>query len=350
MELAALCERYRARFITRHGAQTTSIQWSALNALAGCHTEQYGTLDLSCQDCSQPAIRYRSCGHRFCNQCQQHSTQTWLNRQSQKLLPVDYYLVTFTLPFELRALAKAHSTTVLPLLMQCAAATLKRFGLNESGLEAQLGMCAVLHTHTRRLDYHPHVHVVVPGGGVNVERTEWRKLKGKYLFNGIALGIAFRGAFLHALTQTGLSIPKTPERWVAQCERVGRGVQALQYLSRYLYRGVISDRNIIADDGDCITFRYQDGKTKRWETHTLPGEDFMALLLQHVLPKGLRRARDYGFLQGNAKRLLKIVQWVLRVHLPEILVPRKARFRCPHCHGSMLVIRMTPPRVPLESG
>lgn len=152
MELAALCARYRARFIASHARHTTEAQWSALNALLGCHTEQYGTLSLSCQACSQEAIRYRSCGHRFCNQCQQHSTQTWFNRQTQKLLPVDYYLVTFTLPFELRAVAKAHSTTVLTLLMQCAAATLKRFGLNEQGLAAELGMCAVLHTHTRRLD------------------------------------------------------------------------------------------------------------------------------------------------------------------------------------------------------
>jgi hypothetical protein len=148
------------------------------------------------------------------------------------------------------------------------------------------------------------------------------------------------------LSETGLSIPKTPQQWVAQCDRVGRGVQALQYLSRYLYRGVISNRNIIADDGECITFRYQDGETKRWETRTLLGEDFMALLLQHVLPKGLRRARDYGFLHGNAKAILKIVQWVLRVPLPQLLAPRKAQFQCPHCHGRMLVVRMTPPRLP----
>jgi len=350
MELSSVCERYRARFIARHASHTTQAQWSALNALQGCHTEQYGTLNLACQDCEQPAIRYRSCGHRFCNRCQQHSTQAWLNRQSQKLLPVDYYLVTFTLPFELRALAKAHSTTVLPLLMQCAAATLNRFGLNEPGLEVDLGMCAVLHTHTRRLDYHPHVHLVVPGGGVNVQRNEWRKLKGKYLFNGRALAKAFRGAFLHALSAAGLPIPTTPERWVAQCERVGRGVQALQYLSRYLYRGVISNHNLIEDDGECITFRYRDSQTNTIQYRTLPGEDFMALLLQHVLPKGLRRARDYGFLHGNAKRLLKLVQWILRVQLPPNQAPRKARFRCPHCNGSMLVIRMTPPRLQPQTG
>jgi hypothetical protein len=265
-------------------------------------------------------------------------------------LPVDYYLVTFTLPYELRTLAKAHSAVVLPLLMQCAADTLRRFGRNEQGLEADLGMCAVLHTTTRRLDYHPHVHLVVPGGGVNAERNQWRKVKGNYLFNGRALGIAFRGAFLHALSAAGLSIPTTPQKWIAQCEKVGRGLETLQYLSRYLYRGVISNRHIIDDDGDNITFRYRESKTNTVQHRTLPGEDFMALLLQHVLPKGLRRSRDYGFLHGNAKRLLKTVQWVLRVLLPEKLALRKARFCCPHCQGRMLVVHMTPPMPRLPSG
>jgi hypothetical protein len=342
--------RYRARYKAAHGKFTSEAQWSALNALQGCHTEQYGTLNLACQACSQAAVRYRSCGHRFCNQCQQHSTQQWLERQTQKLLPVDYYLVTFTLPYELRSLAKANSAVVLNLLMQCAATTLQRFGRNEKGLEADLGLCAVLHTTTRRLDYHPHVHLVVPGGGVNAHRNEWRKLKGKYLFNGRALGMVFRGVFLHALSETGLSIPTTPKRWIAQCEKVGRGIETLQYLSRYLYRGVISNHNLVADDGDNITFRYRESETNLWKERTLPGEDFMALLLQHVLPKGLRRSRDYGFLHGNAKRLLKTVQWVLRVLLPEKLALRKARFCCPHCKGRMLVVHMTPPMPRLLSG
>jgi hypothetical protein len=147
------------------------------------------------------------------------------------------------------------------------------------------------------------------------------------------------------LSDAGLSIPKTPQKWVAQCERVGRGLQALQYLSRYLYRGVISDRNITEDDGNNVTFRYRDSQTNTIQHRTLPGEDFMALLLQHVLPKGLRRARDYGFLHGNAKRILKIVQWVLRVQLPVKEENHKAKFRCPHCRGTMFVIRMTPPRL-----
>lgn len=348
--VADICERYRARYIHTYGAHTTDEQWSALNALMGCHTEQYGTLNLACQDCAGMDVRYRSCGHRFCNQCQQHSTQAWLERQMQKLLPVDYYLVTFTLPFELRSVATSHSAMVLSLLMQCAADTLKRFARNESNLSAKIGMTAVLHTHTRRLAYHPHVHIVVPGGGLNVARNQWRQLKGKYLFNGRALGQVFRGTFLHALSQAGLTLPTTPTQWIAQCEKVGRGLQALQYLSRYLYRGVIADKNIIDDDGNHITFRYRDSKTKTIEYRTLPGEEFMALLLQHVLPTGLRRVRDYGFLHGNAKRILKTVQWVLRVLLPDKKQQTAARFKCPHCPGWMHVVAMSPPRSLAGSG
>ncbi len=349
MQLSTLCSRYRTRFLQRHAKHTTPAQFSALNALQGCHTAQYGELTLTCQACSQQTTRYRSCGHRFCNQCQQHSTHAWLDRQRQKLLPVDYYLVTFTLPYELRALAKAHSATVFTHLMQCAAATLKRFGLNKKGFAAELGMCAVLHTHTRRLDFHPHVHLIVPGGGIHVQRREWRKLKGQYLFNQRALAKVFRGSLLHALDHAGLQLPKTPEHWVAHCENVGCGEPALQYLSRYLYRGVISNSNLLHDDGYNITFRYQDSKTQTWQHRTLPGEDFIALLLQHVLPTGLRRVRDYGFLHANAKALLRLLHWVLRVVIPSSAARTNARFRCPHCQGDMRVIAMHPP-APLRPG
>lgn len=350
LSVSEICARYRARFKAAYGNHTSEAQWSALNALQGCHTHQYGTLDLACQDCAGTQCRYRSCGHRFCNQCQQHQTQSWLMRQTQKRLPVDYYLVTFTLPFELRSLAKMHSDIVYPLLMRVAVDVLQRFGRNPQGLNAELGMTAVLHTHTRALNYHPHVHLVVPGGGVNVVRKQWRTLAGKYLFNGRALGKVFRGAFLNALSTAGLSIPTTPQQWVAQCEHVGRGRQIFDYLARYLYRGVIANRNLICDDGECVTFRYQDSETKTWKTRTLKGEDFMALLLQHVLPKGLRRTRDYGFLHGNAKRLLRLVQYTLRATLPLKTPIAKARFVCPHCEGTMRVVAMRLPHAKPKPG
>lgn len=333
MRLQEIVQQYGDRLEARFGAQLSRDQWTAFNAIEGCRQGRYGESILQCEDCHRQAYVARSCGHRACNQCQYHQAQAWLERARQKQLPVAYYMATFTLPRELRSLAMRAPKTVYAALMRCAADTLKRFGLNKPGLNAELGLCAVLHTHTRRLDYHPHVHVVLPGGGMQRARREWRKLKGGYLFNGKALARAFRGALLHALKQAGLEPEQTPQHWVAHCKKVGRGEQALQYLARYLYRGVISNRNIIADDGRYVTFRYLDSQTGAWKTRREKGELFLYLILLHVLPKGFRRARDYGFLHGNAKDLLKIVQWVLRVQRPK--PGDKPVTTCRHCGGPM---------------
>jgi len=246
-------------------------------------------------------------------------------------------MVTFTLPAELRPLAKANPRTMYALLFQCAVTTLKDFGRNKKGLEAELAMMAVLHTHTRRLDFHPHVHVVVPGGGINQKAREWRPLNGKYLFNGRQLATVFRARLLKAITESGLRSPPTPSRWIAQCQSVGNGLPALKYLSRYLYRGVVSNKNIIADDGENVTFRYRESRSGTIKTRTLRGEDFLALLLQHTLPKGFRRSRDYGFLHGNAKALLSLLHWVLKFLTPEFERAARANFICPKCKGVMAI-------------
>jgi Putative transposase/Transposase zinc-binding domain len=335
MDLQSIVKRYGDRLETRFGKQLSRDQWSAFNAIEGCRQGAYGDLILQCDDCHQRTYVARSCGHRSCNQCQYHQAQAWLERQRQKQLPEDYFMVTLTLPAELRSLAMNNPRAVYTALMRCAADTLKRFGLNKSGFEAELGLCAVLHTHSRRLDYHPHVHIVLPAGGINRARREWRKLKGGYLFNGRALAKAFRGALLHALDEADLVLEQTPKRWVAHCKKVGRGEQALQYLARYLYRGVISNRHLIKDDGSYVTFRYRDSKTGDWKTRRERGEVFLYLILLHVLPKGFRRARDYGFLHGNAKALLKIVQWVLKV----VVAPARPKpvSICRHCGGILVV-------------
>ena len=294
---------------------------------------------LQCENCHEHVYIPCSCGHRACNQCQYQQARAWLERQRQKQLPVQYFMVTFTLPKVLRDLARQHPKTVFDLLMRSAAITLKRFGLNKARFNAELGLCAVLHTHSRRLDYHPHVHIVLPAGGIHRARREWRKLGG-YLFNEQALARAFRGEMLHALQQSGLKPPRTPKLWIAHCKKVGRGEQALRYLARYLYRGVISNQQIIDDDGTSVTFRYRDSQSGIYRTRREPGEFFLYLVLLHVLPKGFRRARDYGFLHGNARPLLKIVQWVLHVDVPEFEPPHVAI--CRHCGGAMVFMGFQP--------
>jgi hypothetical protein len=338
MNFASIAQRYLPRYKTRHGRSTTTDQWSALNAILGCRTDQYGEVMLSCTTCPWQSTRYQSCGHRSCNQCQNHSTTQWLERQQAKLLPIDYFMVTFTLPYELRTLAKANQKILYSLLFQCAIATLKDFGLNDKNLAAELAATAILHTHTRRLDYHPHIHMIVPGGGINQQRNEWRKLKGKYLFNGFKLAKVFRGRLLAAIAEVGLGYYKTPKKWVVHCERVGKGLPALKYLSRYLYRGVISDKNILSDDGTVVTFQYKDSETGTMEMRSCLGEDFIAMVLQHTLPKGFRRTRDYGFLHGNAKRILKIVQWVLQVAVPAVQETVRPPFICKRCHSPMAIV------------
>ncbi len=344
MDLATIAHDYLDRFKAQHRHSTSADQWSALNAILGCRTAQYGRVHLSCSACPWTSSCYQSCGHRSCNRCQNHNATQWLDRQITKLLPVEYFMVTFTLPYELRALAKGHQKLVYALLFDCAVSTLKTFGLNDKDLAAELAMTAVLHTHTRRLDYHPHVHLIVPGGGINKRRHEWRKPKRKYLFNGHKLAMVFRGKLLCAIEHAGLKAPQTPKKWLAQCQHVGKGLPALKYLSRYLYRGVISNERIIQDDGDFVTFEYTESKTGETKTRRLRGEDFIKLILQHTLPKGFRRARDFGWLHGNAKAILKIVQWVLQVAIPKPGKTTRPQFICEHCHAVMAIVGFSRPK------
>jgi len=339
MKLASIVHQYHATFAACYAARLLPSQRNALDAVRRCRTPDAGELHLRCIGCEQDRQQPLSCGHRSCPTCQNHEATQWLDRQQAKLLPVDYFMATFTLPYELRALAWHHQTQVYRLLFATVAGTLKTFGLDPKQLGADIGLTAVLHTHSRRLDYHPHIHVVVPGGGIDTCKRQWKKKKGKYLFNAFALATVFRARFLVALKAAGLVVPdKLPPKWVVDCRWVGKGQPALQYLSRYLYRGVISENNIIANKDGEVTFRYTDSKTGNTATRTLKGEDFLWLVFQHVLPRGFRRVRDYGFLHGNAKQRLLLVQLVLKVILESTPPRSRPVFTCPTCQAPMTVV------------
>jgi hypothetical protein len=248
-------------------------------------------------------------------------------------------MVTFTLARELRSLAKQHSKAVYDALMSNAAGTLKTFASNDPKCGDHIGLTAILHTHTRKLDYHPHVHVIIPNGGLSKNKTLWQSKAGEYLFNGRALASVFRARVLKDLQQQNFELPDTPKRWIVHCKKVGNGLPALQYLSRYLYRGVISERNILKDQDGQITFAYRDNQQQN-QTRTLSSTDFIKLVLQHVLPKGFRRVRDYGFLHGNAKQTLKRVQWALQVSVPIIEPRKRPDWPCKHCGGIMHIIHV----------
>lgn len=339
MEMSTIVDHYFDAFSEKYEDQALPGHWKALQAILRCRTPDSGELYVHCPDCDHGEWRPLSCGNRHCPKCQNHEASRWIDRQQAKLLPVPYFMVTFTLPFELRKLAWRNQKIVYSILFSSIASTLKDFGLNAKHLGGEMGMTMVLHTHSRKLEYHPHIHAVVPGGAIDRKRGYWKKVKGKYLFPHKSLAKVFRARFLAAIREEGgAPVQAVPASWVVDCTHVGRGITALKYLSRYLYRGVISEKNILTNKDGFVTFKYVNSTSGKTEFRTLPGEDFLWLILQHVLPLGFRRVRDYGFLHGNAKKLLLLIQHILRVVLVEIMQRPRPVFKCPHCKRAMQIM------------
>jgi hypothetical protein len=227
-------------------------------------------------------------------------------------------------------------------VIKAAWQTVVSFARRDPKLTGRIGAHSVLHTHNRRLEYHPHVHMIVPAGVVDEKRGYWRQKAENNLFPALNLAKVFRAKILARIKALGLTVKETlPEEWVVHCKAVGRGDQALIYLGRYLYRGVISEKNILSDCQGIITFRIKDNAAQE-VIQSLPGAEFLWRLLLHVLPKRFRRVRDFGLLHGNAKRLILLVQLVLNVRLPCAAPPREPKpLLCPRCGGvlQLLMVR-----------
>jgi len=234
-------------------------------------------------------------------------------------------------------------------MIRCSWETVRTFAQNDKQLQGTPGPITVLHTHSRRLDYHPHVHLVMPAAAIDGEKKLWRTKGGKkskrknpsgYLFNHTALAKVFRAKMLNAIRQEGLELPLSyPETWVVDVKSVGTGQKALVYLGRYLYKGVIQENDIIACENGQVTSRYRDSKTKRSEYRTVSGASFLWLILQHVLPKGFRRARNFGFLHPNSKRLIALLQYLLGFDRALAWVKKRQQPTCRCCGAVMNIVR-----------
>ena len=338
-KLADILREYHNEFISTYGHRIHTVHHRAMNQILTCHTPACGEIHSQCPDCQHDGVHYPSCGHRFCPSCQHLANRDWLDRQQQKLLPVDYYLITFTVPRQLRPFIWHHQKWAYKTLFDCAVATLQSFFERDKRLSGNAGLTAVLHTHARNLDFHPHIHLIVPAGSLKKRSGLWRQKTGHYLFNADNLAKVFRGKFIQAMYQAAYRLPPhTPKEWNADCEHVGKGNGALTYLARYLYRGVISEKNILRCQNDQVTFRYKDSTTGQYQIITESAAQFLWRVIQHVLPKGFRRARDYGFLHGNAKRTLQRIQLMLKVILTPPTPRHKAAMCCPDCGTKLNLI------------
>jgi hypothetical protein len=337
--LAELAREYQPSLIHDFWHRMKAEHHFALRALINCRTSTYGEMSFRCEPCHQLQTYCHSCGHRFCPKCQHQCNSQWLEKQQQKLLPVNYYMVTFTLPYEIRKWVWHHQRPAYSAMFKTTVETLNTFASNDKQLSGKLGMTAVLHTHSRRQEFHPHIHLIVPSGSFHKKTASWHTKKGDYLFNEFNLAKVFRAKFLKALNKKGIRCPNSlPKKWVAHCEYVGRGEPALKYLARYLYRGVINENNIIRHEHGEVSFRYLESRTKSWKIRTVPAVKFLWLVLQHVLPKGFRRARDYGFLHCLAKQTLQRIQLLLKVSPEPLTAVLRKPHLCPCCGSPMSFI------------
>lgn len=342
IRLSSVIDQFEADFLKTYQQQILPSQLKALASLKICRTQQSPVMQVNCSGCEYQTFVPHSCGHRNCPHCQHHESQQWIERQVQKQVPARYFMLTFTLPAQLRALTWFHQKQVYALMFECVWETLQAFSRNDNQLKGDAGAIAVLHTHNRALGYHPHIHAVMPAAIVDKASRLWRTKKGKYLFSHKALAKVFRGKMLARLSQEKLTFPlSTPKQWVVDCKSVGSGGKALVYLGRYLYRGVIREKDILSCKNGQVTYRYQNSKTKRWEIKTVSGAKFLWLILQHVLPKGFRRARNFGFLHPNSKQLIKVLQWVFKLNPNKWLAKHKPRpqLKCKCCGAAMIVGR-----------
>jgi len=343
--IASIITKFKDGFFSQYKNFILPSHKKALHAMEHCRDEHGPCMMAQCtgQNCCQITYIPHSCGHRNCPHCQNHENQQWIENQLSKRLPARYYLITFTLPSQLRDLAWKHQKAIYSLMFSCVQDVLKTFVKNDKKLGGAAGLTAILHTHSRRLDYHPHIHVVMPGASINMETRLWRTKSPGYLFNHEALAKVFRAKFLQALVDKGLRVPgNCPGKWVVDCKEVGDGQKAIIYLGRYLYRGVIREKDILDCSNGTVTYRYLHAETRQYRTRTVSGEYFLYLLMLHVLPKGFRRTRCYGFLHPCSKKLIRFLQMVLRINPLRMFAKRNRKrptITCPVCGRPMKILR-----------
>jgi hypothetical protein len=358
LAVAEIIRLHGAAYRTHVGDRLLPSQARVLRDLAACRTAYFGGQLTQCDHCDRQVFRYHSCGNRHCPTCHGPRTERWLETQRAQLLPCPYYLVTFTLPRDLRALAFAHQRVVYGVLMRSAAAALQRLAADPRYVGARLGCLAVLHTWTRAMLYHPHVHLLVTAGGLSPHGTQWIAPKNPaFLVPVQALSIIFRAKVCAGFRRAGLldQVPPvvwtTP--WVVHAQHAGRGQRVLDYLGRYVFRIAIANSRLEAMTDDDVTFRYQDNRTQETRRVTLTGIEFLDRFLQHVLPRGCAKVRYYGLWsaayradRSRARTLLTALTVIAAPPAPE---PTRASSlgdlpRCPHCRvGTLIVIAVLRP-------
>ena len=351
LEVADIIRRHGTAVRTALSTRLLPSQSRALRDLVACRTAASGGQLTQCTACQRQVYRYHSCRNRHCPKCGGDQTARWVERYRARLLPCPHYLITVTLPRELRAVAFAHQAIVYGALMRSAAAAVQRLAADPRYVGAQVGCIAVLHTWTRALLYHPHVHLIVTAGGLSTDRTHWRAPKTPaFLVPVHALSVIVRAKMCAALKRAGV-LDQVPgavwtTAWVVHAQPAGNGQRVLDYLARYLFRVAICNSRIDRIDDDQVTFHYRDNRTQEIRCATLAGVEFLQRFLQHVLPRRFTKVRYFGLWSRAHRRDLDHAQQLLERSCttsppttPSASSSRLASdLSCPLCHAGTLVV------------
>ena len=387
LEVADIFRTHGPAWREKQAGHLSLGQLKVMSAIEQCRSAALGGHVLRCESCDHHEISYNSCRNRHCPKCQAKAAQRWLKARQADLLPVEYYHVVFTLPAPIADLSYTNKAVIYRLLFEVAAETLSTIAADPKHLGAQIGITLVLHTWGSAMTHHPHVHGIVPGGGLSPDGTRWVACRRGFFLPVRVLSRLFRRRFLEELAKVhhagqlkcfgdlaGLADPQAFARWLAPlrasewvvyAKRPFAGPEAvLAYLSRYTHRVAISNRRLVALDDRGVTFRWKDYREKgrtRHKTMTLAPDEFMRRFLLHVLPSGFHRIRHYGLLANVGRRAnLACVRKLLAALSPAAVMKQANEsapsavepptFVCPCCGAAMIVIetlvRGSPIRAP----
>ena len=361
LELADIFRQYGSAYRQKYTSKLLPSHRQAMRAIEHCRTEALGGQVYRCASCGETRYSYHSCRNRHCPKCQHEKTEAWLEGQRELLLPVPYFLLTFTLPSPFRLIASQNQKILYDLLFRASAQATQQLARDPRFVGGQIGLVGVLHTWTRALAYHPHVHYLVPAGGVSADGKTWLKAHHNFLVPVKALSRLFRATFQRLLQKTPL-FPQLPssvwlQEWVVHCKAVGNGQTALRYLAPYIYRVALSNRRLVRMENtgqiesSQITFSYRTSDTGQLKHCTLSAEKFIHRFLQHVLPRGFVKVRYFGFFGASVRphllalrQLLETTQPLSRSH-PDPLPARcpPLAWLCPSCGQPMLFQRTLAP-------
>jgi len=354
VELADIVRAAGPAYVHARAGRLRPSQRRALADIERCRTPALGGSVYRCDDCGALDYRYHSCRNRHCPKCQDDRAQRWLERVQRRLLPSDHYLLTFTLPHQLRAVAHRHQRVVYAALLREAAAAVQTVAADRAWVGGTVGILAVLHTWSRTLEDHPHAHLLVTAGGLSTDGMAWvRPAHPRFLLPGYVLSRIFRAKMRDALTRAGVAQEVDPRvwqrRWAVHVQQIGTGHHAALYLSRYVYRVALTNQRLERFTHGRVTFRYTHARTREARSVTLPADAFLARFLQHVLPRGFTKIRWYGLLSPGRRKDLERARQLLALRAlpapcppPANPEPSAETTRAAPGNGSALLITVAP--------